>query len=95
MAETRAVVLPHDAAIAGGIFDFGGKNRGRGVALIAMRAERGECFGADQRRVARQNHREFRARSAIARRATSMAWPVPRCGSLQHGSHAERRDRRA
>ena len=92
IADNRAVVAPHDAPIARGIFDFGGKNRRGGAGFPVRARQRGERFRADQRRIARQQDGELRARG---NRAPRHQHRVARAALrlLQHCLHAQRRDR--
>ena len=51
-----ALLVANDAAIAAGIFNFGGEDSGGGFSAAVRVDERGESFSAQKRRVARKNH---------------------------------------
>jgi len=86
--------VAQDPAVAGWIGKLGAQNRGCGFAPAVRIEKRGKSFGAQQRRIARQDNHELRAlANGAARDLHRMARPALRL--LQDGMSAKRfRDRR-
>ena len=87
--QHAAFGVAHDAAVIRGVVEFRAENRGGGFAAAVRIEQSGERLRAQQRRVARKHNRQLRA-LRIARRATCIACPVPRCGCCTIGLRAER-----
>ncbi len=85
-------VAPENAPVARGILNFSGKNGCSRVGLLVRACERRKSLRANQRRIARQQDSELRARRDRAPRHEHC---VSRAALrlLQRRLHAERRDR--
>ena len=91
----RPALLPHHAAVAGGIRDLGGQQRGRRAGRTWCSTSRSSVASDSSGTSPGQHQDACRRRRRRRTRACSTAWPVPRrsfCSTKP--APASRRDRR-